>query len=80
MFIVTDISKDGTLQGPNFELLEKVCKFSNVPVIASGGVSSLADLKRLISMQDIGIQGAIVGKALYEGAFTVEEALAVVKP
>ena len=80
MFIVTDISKDGTLQGPNFELLEKVCKFSQVPVIASGGVSSLADLKKLISMQDIGIQGAIVGKALYEGAFTVEEALAVVKP
>jgi 1-(5-phosphoribosyl)-5-[(5-phosphoribosylamino)methylideneamino] imidazole-4-carboxamide isomerase/N-(5'phosphoribosyl)anthranilate isomerase len=80
MFIVTDISKDGTLQGPNFELLEKVCKFSQVPVIASGGVSSLVDLKRLISMQDIGIKGAIVGKALYEGAFTVEEALAVVKP
>jgi phosphoribosyl isomerase A len=80
MFIVTDISKDGTLQGPNFELLEKVCKFSQVPVIASGGVSSLADLKRLVSMQDIGIKGAIVGKALYEGAFTVEEALAVVKP
>ncbi len=80
MFIVTDISKDGTLQGPNFELLEKVCKFSQGPVIASGGVSSLADLKKLISMQDIGIKGAIVGKALYEGAFTVEEALAVVKP
>jgi 1-(5-phosphoribosyl)-5-[(5-phosphoribosylamino)methylideneamino] imidazole-4-carboxamide isomerase/N-(5'phosphoribosyl)anthranilate isomerase len=80
MFIVTDISKDGTLQGPNFELLEKVCKFSQVPVIASGGVSSLADLKKLITMQDIGIKGAIVGKALYEGAFTVEEALAVVKP
>jgi phosphoribosyl isomerase A len=80
MFIVTDISKDGTLQGPNFELLEKVCKFSQVPVIASGGVSSLADLKRLVSMQDIGIKGAIVGKALYEGAFTVEDALAVVKP
>ena len=80
MFIVTDISKDGTMQGPNFELLEKVCKFSDVPVIASGGVSSLTDLKKLISMQDIGIKGAIVGKALYEGAFTVEEALAVVKP
>jgi 1-(5-phosphoribosyl)-5-[(5-phosphoribosylamino)methylideneamino] imidazole-4-carboxamide isomerase/N-(5'phosphoribosyl)anthranilate isomerase len=80
MFIVTDICKDGTMQGPNFELLEKVCKFSDVPVIASGGVSSLTDLKKLISMQDIGIKGAIVGKALYEGAFTVEEALAVVKP
>jgi len=78
MFIVTDISKDGTLQGPNFELLEKVCKFSQVPVIASGGVSSLADVKKLMSMQDIGIKGAIVGKALYEGSFTVEEALAVV--
>jgi phosphoribosylformimino-5-aminoimidazole carboxamide ribonucleotide (ProFAR) isomerase len=79
LFIVTDISKDGTLQGPNFELLEKVCNFSDVPVIASGGIASISDLKRLVSMQDIGIKGAIVGKAFYEGAFTVEAALAEVK-
>ena len=78
LFIVTDISKDGTLAGPNFELLERVCNFSKVPVIASGGISSLADLEKLVGMQDIGIQGAIVGKALYEGAFTLADAINVV--
>jgi len=78
LFIVTDISKDGTLTGPNFELLERVCNFSKVPVIASGGISSLKDLERLVAMQDIGIQGAIVGKALYESAFTLADALKVV--
>ena len=78
LFIVTDISKDGTLAGPNFELLERVCNFSKVPVIASGGISSLADLEKLVGMQDIGIQGAIVGKALYEGAFTLIDAINVV--
>ena len=78
LFIVTDISKDGTLAGPNFELLERVCNFSKVPVIASGGISSLADLEKLVGMQDIGIQGASVGKALYEGAFTLADAINVV--
>ena len=78
LFIVTDISKDGTLAGPNFELLERVCNFSKVPVIASGGISSLADLEKLVGMQNIGIQGAIVGKALYEGAFTLADAINVV--
>jgi 1-(5-phosphoribosyl)-5-[(5-phosphoribosylamino)methylideneamino] imidazole-4-carboxamide isomerase/N-(5'phosphoribosyl)anthranilate isomerase len=78
LFIVTDISKDGTLTGPNFELLERVCNFSKVPVIASGGISSLKDLEKLVAMQDIGIQGAIVGKALYESAFTLADALRVV--
>jgi 1-(5-phosphoribosyl)-5-[(5-phosphoribosylamino)methylideneamino] imidazole-4-carboxamide isomerase/N-(5'phosphoribosyl)anthranilate isomerase len=78
LFIVTDISKDGTLTGPNFELLERVCSFSKVPVIASGGISSLKDLEKLVAMQDIGIQGAIVGKALYESAFTLADALKVV--
>ena len=67
-----------TLQGPNFELLEKVCKFSQVPVIASGGVSSLADLESLRELTAIGVEGAIVGKALYAGAFTLSEALAKV--
>jgi 1-(5-phosphoribosyl)-5-[(5-phosphoribosylamino)methylideneamino] imidazole-4-carboxamide isomerase/N-(5'phosphoribosyl)anthranilate isomerase len=78
LFIVTDISKDGTLTGPNFELLERVCNFSKVPVIASGGISSLKDLEKLVAMQEIGIQGAIVGKALYESAFTLADALKVV--
>jgi len=75
LFIVTDVTKDGNLLGPNFELLEVVCKFTKVPVIASGGISSLADIEKLHSMQKIGVTGAIVGKALYEGAFSLQEAL-----
>lgn len=77
-FIVTDVSKDGSLLGSNFELLEKVCSSTNVPVIASGGISSLADLEKLITMQSIGISGAIVGKALYEGRFTLAQALTLI--
>ncbi len=78
LFIVTDVTRDGNLSGPNFELLEKVCEFTKVPVIASGGISSLADIEKLHSMQKIGVTGAIVGKALYEGAFTLAEALTLV--
>lgn len=76
-YVVTDVNKDGTLQGPNFELLESVCAITKAPVIASGGISSLADLMALRERTMIGIEGAIVGKALYSGAFTLEEALAV---
>lgn len=76
-YVVTDVNKDGTLQGPNFELLESVCAITKAPVIASGGISSLADLMALRERTRIGIEGAIVGKALYSGAFTLEEALAV---
>jgi len=74
-FIVTDVSKDGSLLGPNFELLERLCAHTPVPIIASGGISSLNDLERLLSMQSIGVTGAIVGKALYEGSFTLAAAL-----
>lgn len=76
-YVVTDVNKDGTLQGPNFELLESVCAMTSAPVIASGGISSLEDLKGLRTRTSLGIEGAIVGKALYSGAFTFEEALAV---
>lgn len=76
-YVVTDVNKDGTLQGPNFELLESVCALTKAPVIASGGISSLEDLKVLRERTRFGIEGAIVGKALYSGAFTLEEALAV---
>lgn len=76
-YVVTDVNKDGTLQGPNLELLKQVCAATNKPVIASGGVSSLDDLKKLKELVGIGVEGAIVGKALYAGAFTLEEALAV---
>lgn len=76
-YVVTDVNKDGTLQGPNIELLKSVCEMTNQPVIASGGISSLDDLIKLRELVDVGIEGAIVGKALYAGAFTLEDALKV---
>ncbi len=76
-YVVTDVTKDGTLQGPNLELLSQVCARTNKPVIASGGIASLADLIALRSLVSLGVEGAITGKALYAGAFTLEEAIAV---
>src|SRR5258705_13869175 len=73
-YVVTDINKDGTLAGPNLDLVRHVCARTTRPVIASGGVSSLADLKALAGLVPEGVEGAIVGKALYAGAFTLEEA------
>ena len=76
-YVVTDVTKDGTLQGPNVELLRQMCQRTSKPVIASGGISSLADLEQLRALTEIGVEGAIVGKALYAGAFTLTEAIAV---
>ena len=76
-YVVTDVKKDGTLQGPNLTLLREVCAATSQPVIASGGVSSLEDLRALRQLTEIGVEGSIVGKALYAGAFTLEEALEV---
>ena len=76
-YIVTDVAKDGTLTGPNLQLLREVCAATNTPVVASGGVSTLQDLIDLRDLTPIGIEGAIVGKALYTGAFTLEEALEI---
>jgi 1-(5-phosphoribosyl)-5-[(5-phosphoribosylamino)methylideneamino] imidazole-4-carboxamide isomerase/N-(5'phosphoribosyl)anthranilate isomerase len=76
-YVVTDVTKDGTLRGPNLELLRAVCAQTDAPVIASGGVSSLDDLAELRTLVPLGVEGAIVGKALYAGAFTLEEALKV---
>lgn len=76
-YVVTDVNKDGTLLGPNVQLLTDVCNRTEKPVIASGGVSSLDDLRSLRKLVDLGIEGAIVGKALYAGAFTLEQALEV---
>ncbi len=76
-YVVTDVVKDGTLTGPNLELLRSVCAATTKPVIASGGISSLADIAALASLRSLGVEGAIVGKALYAGAFTLEEALKV---
>jgi 1-(5-phosphoribosyl)-5-[(5-phosphoribosylamino)methylideneamino] imidazole-4-carboxamide isomerase/N-(5'phosphoribosyl)anthranilate isomerase len=77
-YVVTDVTKDGTLQGPNLELLREVCARTKKPVVASGGVSSLADLEAIASLVPDGVEGAIVGKALYAGAFTLQDALAAV--
>lgn len=77
-FVVTDVTKDGTLNGPNLELLSNVTDRTNAPVIASGGVSSLDDLRAIATLTDSGVEGAIVGKALYAGRFTLPEALAAV--
>ena len=78
-YVVTDVTKDGTLMGPNVELLKSVCAATNKPVIASGGISNLKDVADLAALTSIGIEGAIIGKAIYSGAFTVQEALKVVR-
>jgi phosphoribosylanthranilate isomerase len=77
--VVTDVTKDGTLTGPNLDLLRSVCARTERPVIASGGVSSLDDLRAIAALAPLGVEGAIVGKALYAGAFTLEQALEAVK-
>jgi phosphoribosyl isomerase A len=76
-YVVTDVTKDGTLRGPNLDLLREVCARTSKPVVASGGVSSLDDIAALRELVPIGVEGAIVGKALYAGQFTLEEALKV---
>jgi len=77
-YVLTDVHRDGTLTGPNTDLLRNVCAATSRPVVASGGVSSLADLRALAELTVLGVEGAIVGKALYAGAFTLPEALAAV--
>ena len=77
-FVVTDVTKDGTLTGPNLDLLSNVAECTDAPVIASGGVSSLDDLRAIATLTESGVEGAIVGKALYAGRFTLPQALAAV--
>ncbi|HSA49337.1 MAG TPA: bifunctional 1-(5-phosphoribosyl)-5-((5-phosphoribosylamino)methylideneamino)imidazole-4-carboxamide isomerase/phosphoribosylanthranilate isomerase PriA [Yinghuangia sp.] len=77
-YVVTDVKKDGTLTGPNLQLLRDVCAATDRPVVASGGVSSLDDLRAIAELVPVGVEGAIVGKALYAQAFTLEEALEAV--
>ncbi len=76
-YIVTDVTKDGTLRGPNLQLLEDILRRTDRPVVASGGISSLNDIAALRALAPLGLEGAIVGKALYAGAFTLAEALDV---
>jgi phosphoribosyl isomerase A len=75
-YVVTDITKDGMMRGPNLELLRAVCAQTDRPLIASGGVSTLDDLRALATLEPVGVEGVIAGKSLYAGAFTVAEALA----
>ncbi len=76
-YVVTDVNKDGMLQGPNLELLAGVCRATDRPVVASGGITTLDDLRALMTMVDQGVEGAIIGTALYEGRFSLEEGLAL---
>ncbi|MFF4890786.1 bifunctional 1-(5-phosphoribosyl)-5-((5-phosphoribosylamino)methylideneamino)imidazole-4-carboxamide isomerase/phosphoribosylanthranilate isomerase PriA [Micromonospora chersina] len=78
-YVVTDITKDGTMRGPNLDLLREVCSRTDAPVIASGGVSTLDDLRALATLEPVGVEGVIAGKALYAGAFTVAEAIATLR-
>lgn len=75
-YVVTDVQRDGTLEGPNLELLSEVCAHTDAPVVASGGISSLADIAAVGQLADQGVEGVIVGKALYAGQFTLAQALA----
>lgn len=77
-YVVTDVSKDGTLSGPNLDLLAQVARRTDAPVVASGGISVLDDLTAIAELVPLGIEGAIIGKALYAGRFTLPEALAAV--
>jgi 1-(5-phosphoribosyl)-5-[(5-phosphoribosylamino)methylideneamino] imidazole-4-carboxamide isomerase/N-(5'phosphoribosyl)anthranilate isomerase len=76
-YVVTDVNKDGMLKGPNLELLQQVCSRTDRPVVASGGVSTLADIEDIRSLVSAGVEGAIIGSALYRDAFTLPEALDV---
>jgi phosphoribosylformimino-5-aminoimidazole carboxamide ribotide isomerase/phosphoribosylanthranilate isomerase len=76
-YVVTDVTKDGTLKGPNLELLKNVMEKTNAPVVASGGISSLQDIADLHGLVSLGLEGAILGKSLYANKFTLEEALAI---
>ncbi len=75
-YVITDIMRDGMMRGPNLQLLREVCSHTDAPVIASGGVSTLDDLRALATLEPIGVEGVITGKAIYAGVFTVAEALA----
>jgi 1-(5-phosphoribosyl)-5-[(5-phosphoribosylamino)methylideneamino] imidazole-4-carboxamide isomerase/N-(5'phosphoribosyl)anthranilate isomerase len=78
-YVLTDINRDGALTGPNLELLKEVTSFTKTPIVASGGVSSLGDVKALMQLTDQGVEAVIIGKGLYTGAFTLPEVLATVK-
>jgi phosphoribosylformimino-5-aminoimidazole carboxamide ribotide isomerase len=75
-FLITSIAQDGMLQGPDLETLSEACTYPGVKVIAAGGIGSLGDL---VALQNVGVEGVVVGKALYEGRFTLKEAINIVE-
>ncbi|MBM3689956.1 MAG: bifunctional 1-(5-phosphoribosyl)-5-((5-phosphoribosylamino)methylideneamino)imidazole-4-carboxamide isomerase/phosphoribosylanthranilate isomerase PriA [Actinobacteria bacterium] len=79
-YIVTDVERDGTLHGPHFHLLHRIAKHTATPVIASGGIATLEDVHKLVEMIPQGIVGAVIGRALYDGAFTFPELVAAIEP
>lgn len=79
-YVVTDVARDGTMKGPNLHLLREVLDRTGRPVVASGGISHIRDLHELQELVPQGLEGAIIGKALYEGAFTLAEAIAATEP
>ncbi|WP_183093396.1 bifunctional 1-(5-phosphoribosyl)-5-((5-phosphoribosylamino)methylideneamino)imidazole-4-carboxamide isomerase/phosphoribosylanthranilate isomerase PriA [Nocardioides stalactiti] len=79
-YVVTDVNKDGMLQGPNLQLLRDVCEATDRPIVASGGVTTLDDIRALMELVSLGVEGAIAGTALYTGQFTLEDALALTLP
>lgn len=76
-YVVTDVTKDGTLRGPNLELLKMVMSKTDKPVVASGGISSLEDIENLVALVPLGLEGAILGKSLYAGRFSLQQALEI---
>ena len=78
-YVLTDVDRDGTLSGPNLELLKEVTSFTKTPIVTSGGISSLSDVKALMQLTDQGVEAVIIGKALYTGAFTLAQVIAVAK-
>jgi 1-(5-phosphoribosyl)-5-[(5-phosphoribosylamino)methylideneamino] imidazole-4-carboxamide isomerase/N-(5'phosphoribosyl)anthranilate isomerase len=78
-YVVTDVNKDGMLQGPNLQLLREVCAVTSRPVVASGGITELDDVATLVELVPLGVEGAIIGTALYEGRFTLADALSVTR-
>lgn len=78
--IYTDIHRDGTLKGPNYSALREVAESTTIPIIASGGISSLTNLLSLLALEPLGVSGAIIGRALYTGDISLKEAIKAVGP
>ncbi len=73
--VYTDVNRDGTLEGPNYDAIETMLTVTDIPIIISGGISCLEDVKRLKDYESMGLKGVIIGKALYEGKFRLSDAL-----